>query len=43
MRLFTVIGKKHVWRVRAKSIQALNNALRAARIPFQAIHEDGRD
>ena len=40
MAQFTVIGKKRVYRVSAKSIQALTRALRAAGITWQAIHED---
>lgn len=37
---FTVVGLKRVYRVPAKSIQQLTQALRAAGIRWQAIHED---
>jgi len=37
---FTVVGKKRVYRVPAKSIQQLTRALRASGIVWQAIHED---
>jgi len=37
---FTVIGKKRVYRVAAKSIQHLTRTLRSAGIVWQAIHED---
>ncbi|AYN55933.1 hypothetical protein PBI_COLTRANE_62 [Microbacterium phage Coltrane] len=40
MAQFTVIGKKKVYRVQAKSIQALTRALRQVGIVWQAIHED---
>lgn len=40
MAQFTVIGKKRVYRVQAKSIQALTKALRQVGIVWQAIHED---
>ena len=40
MKFFTVIAKKRVIRVRAKSIQQLTRALRSAGITWQAIHED---
>lgn len=40
MKQFTVIGKKRVYRVKAKSIQALTRALRADGIVWQGIHED---
>ena len=40
MPQFTVIGKKRVFRVKAKSVQALTRALRAVGIPWQGIHED---
>lgn len=38
--LFTVVGHKRVYRVRAKSIQQLTQALRAVGIRYQAIHTD---
>lgn len=37
---FTVIGKRSVYRIAAKSIQQLTRALRASGIVWQAIHED---
>lgn len=37
---FTVIGKKRVFRVAAKSIQQLTQTLREVGIVYQAIHED---
>lgn len=40
MSHFTVVSKKHVYRVQAKSSQALTRALRASRISWQAIYED---
>lgn len=40
MAQFTVIGKKRVYRVEAKSIQFLTRALRQVGITWQAIHED---
>jgi len=40
MAQFTVIGKKRVYRVAAKSIQQLTRALREVGIVWQAIHED---
>ncbi|UVF61117.1 hypothetical protein SEA_EULA_62 [Microbacterium phage Eula] len=40
MPQFTVISKKRVFRVRAKSVQALTRALRSVGIVWQAIHED---
>lgn len=40
MAQFTVIGKKKVFRVQAKSVQALTRALRQVGIVWQAIHED---
>ncbi|UGL61878.1 hypothetical protein SEA_FRANKLIN22_65 [Microbacterium phage Franklin22] len=40
MAQFTVIGKKKVFRVNAKSIQQLTRALRQVGIVWQAIHED---
>ena len=40
MPQFTVVSKKRVYRVKAKSIQALTKALRAAGIVWQGIHED---
>lgn len=39
MKYFTVIASKRVLQVRAKSIQQLTQALRAANIRYQAIHE----
>lgn len=40
MKQFTVIGKKSVYRVAGKSVQHVTRQLRAARITWQAIHED---
>ncbi|AUG84857.1 hypothetical protein PBI_DISMAS_60 [Microbacterium phage Dismas] len=40
MAQFTVIGKRRVFRVNAKSVQALTRALRSVGIVWQAIHED---
>lgn len=40
MPQFTVIGKKRVFRVRAKSVQALTKAMRAVGLTWQGIHED---
>jgi hypothetical protein len=40
MPQFTVIGKKRVFRVKAKSVQALTKALRSVGIVWQGIHED---
>ncbi|QUE26100.1 hypothetical protein SEA_SANASANA_62 [Microbacterium phage SanaSana] len=40
MPQFTVVGKKRVYRVKAKSVQALTRALRSVGIVWQAIHED---
>lgn len=40
MAQFTVIGKKRVYRVAAKSVQHLTKKLRAAGIVWQGIHED---
>ena len=40
MKFFTVIAKKRVLRVKAKSIQQLTRALRDSGIVWQAIHED---
>ena len=40
MPQFTVIGKKRVFRIRAKSVQALTRAMRSVGIVWQGIHED---
>ena len=40
MAQFTVVTKRRVFRVRAKSVQALTRALRAVGITWQGIHED---
>lgn len=40
MPQFTVIGKKRVYRVKAKSVQALTKAMRAVGIVWQAVYED---
>lgn len=40
LKQFTVIGKKRVFRIAAKSIQQLTRALREVGIVWQAIHED---
>lgn len=40
MPQFTVIGKRRVYRVNAKSVQALTRALRDVGIVWQAVHED---
>lgn len=37
---FTVITKKRVYRVAAKSVQQLTQALNDVGIKFQAVHED---
>ncbi|UDG78767.1 hypothetical protein SEA_INDYLU_65 [Microbacterium phage IndyLu] len=40
MPQFTVIGKRRVFRVSAKSVQALTKAMRAVGLTWQGIHED---
>ncbi|WIC89483.1 hypothetical protein SEA_BAJUNIPER_60 [Microbacterium phage BAjuniper] len=40
MAQFTVVGKRRVFRVNAKSVQQLTRALRSVGIVWQAIHED---
>lgn len=40
LKQFTVITKKRVLRVAAKSVQQLTRELRAAGIVWQAVHED---
>lgn len=40
LKQFTVVGKKRVYRVAAKSIQQLTRHLHGAGIVWQAIHED---
>ncbi|QDP45078.1 hypothetical protein QDW23_gp60 [Microbacterium phage Stromboli] len=40
MAQFTVIGKRRVFRVAAKSVQQLTRALRSVGIVWQAIYED---
>lgn len=40
LKQFTVIGKRKVFRVAAKSVQQLTRELRASGIVWQGIHED---
>lgn len=40
MKFYTVIRKRTVWRVRAKSVQQLTQALNDLGIKFQSVWED---